>query len=228
RKVRIRCKRCGADIIVDGTGRAPAARPPASLPPVSGTPRGPKHTMIGVPAPAQPPAGAPEGFGMPSAHAPPAASNARASSSRRKATMVGVAPPAAFSAPEPEPAAQPASQPLPRFDAPSPQVGGGSSFRDRLKARVESGPVIARPPASAPEQPAPMPSAPPPALDARRAPEARVSHPPPPDDVEWLVAITEENQRELTTQQIVSLYLAGTIDPETFIWKDGMDDWATP
>jgi len=165
---------------------------------------------------------------MPSAHAPPAASNARASSSRRKATMVGVAPPAAFSAPEPEPAAQPASQPLPRFDAPSPQVGGGSSFRDRLKARVESGPVIARPPASAPEQPAPMPSAPPPALDARRAPEARVSHPPPPDDVEWLVAITEENQRELTTQQIVSLYLAGTIDPETFIWKDGMDDWATP
>lgn len=40
--------------------------------------------------------------------------------------------------------------------------------------------------------------------------------------------MTEEDQRELTTDQVVALYAVGTIDEGTYVWRDGMDDWCSP
>src|SRR4051794_22035637 len=42
---------------------------------------------------------------------------------------------------------------------------------------------------------------------------------------EWTVAVSEGDQRTLTTAQIVELYGAGTVTGETYAWKDGMGDW---
>lgn len=58
--------------------------------------------------------------------------------------------------------------------------------------------------------------------EAARAPV--VPLPPP----EWTVAITEQDQREMSTPDIVALYIAGTVTDDTFIWKEGMPDWLTP
>jgi len=59
---------------------------------------------------------------------------------------------------------------------------------------------------------------------------ARAPAPPPPNypPPPWTVAVTEEDQRELTTDQVVALYAVGTIDEGTYVWRDGMDDWCSP
>ncbi len=44
----------------------------------------------------------------------------------------------------------------------------------------------------------------------------------------WTVAVTEDDQRELGTDQVVALYAAGAIDEGTYVWRDGMDDWCSP
>ncbi len=42
---------------------------------------------------------------------------------------------------------------------------------------------------------------------------------------EWTVSVTDEDQRTMTTTQVVQAYGDGTIASDTFIWKDGMADW---
>jgi hypothetical protein len=42
------------------------------------------------------------------------------------------------------------------------------------------------------------------------------------------VAVTDDDQRDMTLAEIVEAYAAGIIDAETFIWREGMDDWLTP
>ena len=42
---------------------------------------------------------------------------------------------------------------------------------------------------------------------------------------EWTVSVTDEDQRTMTTQQVVQAYADGTIATDTFVWKDGMADW---
>ncbi len=44
----------------------------------------------------------------------------------------------------------------------------------------------------------------------------------------WTVAVTDDDHHEMTLGQIVDAYAAQTIDAETFIWRDGMQDWLMP
>jgi predicted Zn finger-like uncharacterized protein len=41
----------------------------------------------------------------------------------------------------------------------------------------------------------------------------------------YTVAVAEGDQRTMTLAEIVEAYNAGTIDAETFVWAEGMDDW---
>jgi predicted Zn finger-like uncharacterized protein len=41
----------------------------------------------------------------------------------------------------------------------------------------------------------------------------------------WTVNVAEGDQRTMTDEQVVAAFRAGTIDGETFLWKDGMPDW---
>ncbi len=44
-------------------------------------------------------------------------------------------------------------------------------------------------------------------------------------DGAFTVSVTDTDQRNMTMAEIVSAYNEGTIDAETFVWADGMDDW---
>ncbi len=44
----------------------------------------------------------------------------------------------------------------------------------------------------------------------------------------WTVAVTDDDHRDMPTAKVVELYAARTIDAETFIWREGMEDWLTP
>ncbi|MGZ3452375.1 MAG: zinc-ribbon domain-containing protein [Polyangiales bacterium] len=41
----------------------------------------------------------------------------------------------------------------------------------------------------------------------------------------WTASIDDNDQREVTTAQLVDLYKQGVITPDTFVWRDGMADW---
>ncbi|MBI3203168.1 MAG: zinc-ribbon domain-containing protein [Myxococcales bacterium] len=45
---------------------------------------------------------------------------------------------------------------------------------------------------------------------------------------EWTVALTDDQHEEMRTGEVVELYARGSIDQETFIWADGMEDWKRP
>jgi predicted Zn finger-like uncharacterized protein len=42
---------------------------------------------------------------------------------------------------------------------------------------------------------------------------------------EWTVSITDDDQRTMTTAQILTEYANGTLSSDTYVWKDGMGDW---
>lgn len=42
---------------------------------------------------------------------------------------------------------------------------------------------------------------------------------------EWLVNVAEGDERSMTAAQIADEYARGTINHETYVWKDGMSDW---
>ncbi|MBX3127147.1 MAG: zinc-ribbon domain-containing protein [Polyangiaceae bacterium] len=91
---------------------------------------------------------------------------------------------------------------------------------------LDSGP--APEPAPAPDErgEAPEPAKP-------LAPIAPASTPPPAlprpgGRAEWTVAITDDHQEELTTAEVIELYIRGAIDAETYLWADGMGDWSQP
>ena len=44
----------------------------------------------------------------------------------------------------------------------------------------------------------------------------------------WTVAVTDDDHHEMTLAQIVEAYASEKIDAETFIWRDGMQDWLMP
>ncbi|MDI7268764.1 MAG: GYF domain-containing protein, partial [Myxococcota bacterium] len=48
---------------------------------------------------------------------------------------------------------------------------------------------------------------------------------PGPDDPVWHVAVGEEQQGPYTTEQINEYIRANEIDPESYMWKEGMEDW---
>ena len=41
----------------------------------------------------------------------------------------------------------------------------------------------------------------------------------------WTVNITDDDQRSLTTEQIVAAWQTGEVNQDAYVWKDGMDDW---
>jgi hypothetical protein len=50
----------------------------------------------------------------------------------------------------------------------------------------------------------------------------------PVDNTPWTVAVTDDQHDEMPIPRIVELFAAGTINAETYIWKQGMDDWQMP
>ncbi|GMV12124.1 MAG: hypothetical protein AMXMBFR56_03480 [Polyangiaceae bacterium] len=253
RKVRIACKRCGSPIIVDGTslgGAAAAAPGPAAAPkPAAAAPKpaaaAPKPAVAApIPAAAAP---------IPAAAAPkPAAAAAP------KPAVVAAAPkPAATPAPVPRPGAAPAA-PRPAATAKPPaEDNDWSALSDgEGKTGTWREPASAVPPSSSVPRPAgaqqpkvggfakktmlggleaPRGAAPaPPSTDklgtARPAvPAPRPSAPEPEEaEPEWTVALTDDQHEEMRTAEVVQLYARGSIDQETFIWADGMEDWKRP
>lgn len=47
-----------------------------------------------------------------------------------------------------------------------------------------------------------------------------------PDPNEWTVSVTDDDQRTMTTAQIAEEYARGGLSAETFVWREGMGDWA--
>ncbi|MEZ4223923.1 MAG: DUF4339 domain-containing protein [Polyangiaceae bacterium] len=125
--------------------------------------------------------------------------------------------PAAAEPPAPAPAAPKAEPPRPGApaaiaSAPRPAGGSGAGSIKRT--------MIGLSPLDADEPRAPMP----PMAEIEPAPE-------PPRlgaAAEWTVAITDDQHEDLTTSEVVELYVRGGIDHETFIWAEGMDDWQQP
>lgn len=42
---------------------------------------------------------------------------------------------------------------------------------------------------------------------------------------EWTINVSEDEQRTVSTEELVELFRGGIIDDDTFGWRDGMDDW---
>src|SRR5262245_16099421 len=42
----------------------------------------------------------------------------------------------------------------------------------------------------------------------------------------WTVLVDDNDPREINTAQLVELYSKGVITADTFVWRDGMADWA--
>ncbi|MBL9023934.1 MAG: zinc-ribbon domain-containing protein [Myxococcales bacterium] len=43
---------------------------------------------------------------------------------------------------------------------------------------------------------------------------------------EWTVSVTDDDQRTMTTAQILTEYAKGALTHDTYVWKEGMGDWA--
>lgn len=95
-----------------------------------------------------------------------------------------------------------------RAEAPAAKLAQGAAAR----AAAEQAPPEAPKPEPADEAPAPT-----------AAPE-----PEPPAEIEWIVAFSDDRQDPATTAQVVEYYRAGHIDEGTYIWREGMTDWAAP
>ncbi len=42
---------------------------------------------------------------------------------------------------------------------------------------------------------------------------------------EWTVSVADDDQRNLTTPQVVAEFQNGVVTPETFVWREGMAEW---
>ncbi len=42
---------------------------------------------------------------------------------------------------------------------------------------------------------------------------------------EWTVSVTDDDQRTMTTAQILTEYAKGALNSDTYVWRDGMGDW---
>ncbi|NUP09464.1 MAG: DUF4339 domain-containing protein [Polyangiaceae bacterium] len=42
---------------------------------------------------------------------------------------------------------------------------------------------------------------------------------------EWTVSVSDDDQRTMTTAQVLTEYAKGTLTADTYLWKDGMADW---
>jgi predicted Zn finger-like uncharacterized protein len=235
RKVRITCKRCGAAIIVDGTSLGATGSPGTAERPVQQTIAG------GTEAPADqapPPSG--EGVATGAAAGPDGAAASRdeqqvpAHSAAVAEAAAAPAPAAAKAAVKPlaaapgagaKPLASVAKQAGAAADAKGgfPKPGGAGAKIGGLgkAASTVTGAATASAGATA-TQAARSVAVP------RAAAAVRAVAPSALPERTWTVAVTDDDHREMTLAQLVDAYAAETIDAETFVWRDGMQDWLMP
>jgi len=210
RKVRIHCKRCGAAIIIDGSPGASERPAAARVPSAAPQPR---------PASAAP--------------APVAASARNRDAVKR--TMMGVAPPATgSSAPAVSTTASagafPQASPVAQAAAQQAAAGAAAASDARAAARAaEARRDMKRTMVGGLEAPAILAARSAALGESRPAVVVSSAAPQPPaPDFKWTVAITDEHHEEMSTAEAVALFAAGTINEETYIWKEGMPDWQMP
>lgn len=240
RKVRIACKRCGAPIIVDGTvlgAEAPpsgAAKPAAAVkapapvtapkPVVAPKPLGAAPKPAPAPVPAPKPQPAPASKPQPAPASTPASTPRPAQkppSTTEENDWSALSDSGGKAAAWREPASAlkpPASVPRPG-GAPAPKVGGFG--KKTMLGGLEA------PRGAAPSPPSTDKLGVPP---RPAAPLSRPGAPPKDEEVEpeWTVALSDTQHEEMRTAEVVQLYARGSIDQETFIWADGMEDWKRP
>lgn len=141
------------------------------------------------------------------------------------------APPRAAS-PEPPRAASPGP---PRAASPEPPRPAPDAAARAPRAVSAKQTMMGFPGLDSGAAPAPAPAKRGEALEPAKqlAPIAPASTPPPAlprpgGRAEWTVAITDDHQEELTTAEVIELYIRGAIDAETYLWADGMGDWSQP
>jgi len=174
KKVRIRCRRCNAAIVVDGrvepplvtsTPARPSARPLSSMPPEPAPP--PSSPDLGSSAP------------RPVAHT----------------IMGGLEAPIARKLVQ-EHVAQTRSSPPPKPTRSDPRAAGSVLL--------------------------PEPRA------GRPAPDRGFTDPPVGGEPDrWRVALTQQDLRWMTTDEILQAFRAGAVKPETFVYRTGMPTWVT-
>jgi predicted Zn finger-like uncharacterized protein len=130
--------------------------------------------------------------------------------------------------PPPPPEREPDSRPSPRPVAHTIMGGLEAPIAERL-ARARSTP---EPPAGGDADPDPMQASLP--LAARSGGHMPATHrgltDPPPGGAEnsrWRVALTKQDLRWMTTEEIIEAYHAGAVKLETFVFRTGMPTWVT-
>lgn len=110
---------------------------------------------------------------------------------------------------------------------PDSQAPGGSSVEAPENA-VKPGRPLGAPRPGPPKEPAKLKSTRSTIMGGLRAPGlARTASALPRQEVLWTVALGDEERIETTTSGVLDLYQAGRIDDQVFIWRDGMETWAT-
>lgn len=230
---------------------AAAPKPAAATAPKPAAATAPKPAAAAAPKPAvaapKPAVAAPK----PAAAAPKPAAAAPKLAAAPKAGAVGPRPAVLTAKPGGAgPASKPAPVPHDDNDWSALTDSGGKTVAWRE-------PASAGPPASSVPRPSSPLSAPRPASAAKRtmlggleAPKGAAPAPPSVDKLgtggrpalpskpaaeesadsepEWTVALTDDQHEEMRTAEVVQLYARGSIDQETFIWADGMEDWKRP
>lgn len=85
-----------------------------------------------------------------------------------------------------------------------------------IDGRADGEPQISQQSSTAGQDTSPTP--PGVAADSDRAPASEL----------WLVAISDDDTREMNDAQLVEAYANKTIDHLTYVWREGMADWQTP
>ncbi|HKO89941.1 MAG TPA: zinc-ribbon domain-containing protein [Polyangiaceae bacterium] len=176
KKVRIRCRRCNAAIVVDGkvepplvtsTPARPSARPLSSMPPESGPASSPPALDSRADAP------------RPVAHT----------------IMGGLEAPIARKLVQ-EHVAQTRSSPPPKPTRSDPRAAAPQRFTEPRQGRP--------------------------------APDRGFTDPPVGGEPDrWRVALTQQDLRWMTTDEILQAFRAGAVKSETFVFRTGMPTWVT-
>lgn len=75
--------------------------------------------------------------------------------------------------------------------------------------------------------PAQEPAAAAPAAEAQAQvpPATPFAQAPVDDGIEWSVNLSDTDQRQMTTQQVVEAWQAGLVTGDAYVWREGMGDW---
>jgi predicted Zn finger-like uncharacterized protein len=230
---KVKCKKCGEIIVLRAPDPAEAAQEQAAPPPAE-QPAAEQQSAFAPPAE------------QPSAFAPPAEQPAaeQPSAFAPPAEQPAAEQPSAFAPPaeqpfEEQPGQQMAEGPFgqPAAEMPAPGAGDAVASPDEQPTRVfdysrmgaedagtpDAGALDSGQAASAqaeafqaapPSEPFQEEAAPPPAAAAGI-----------PDDVEWHIAVDGDQMGPYETAQMFDMIAANQITAETYVWRDGFDDW---